>query len=64
MINDVNNLLLEVDDKLDDLIELHQNLIKIQSVNSGYMPTGNETEVTKFCSDWLKKYKISSNVFF
>ena len=26
----INNLLLEVDEKLEDLIKLHQNLIKIQ----------------------------------
>ena len=60
----INNLLLEVDEKLEDLIKLHQNLIKIQSINSGYMPTGNETEVADFCSNWLKKFEIESNIFY
>ena len=59
----INNLLLEVDEKLEDLIKLHQNLIKIQSINSGYMPTGNETEVADFCSNWLKNFEIESNIF-
>ena len=60
----INNLLLAVDDKLEDLIKLHQDLIKIQSINSGYMPTGNETEVADFCSNWLKNFEIRIKYFF
>ncbi|MBL40916.1 MAG: hypothetical protein CL761_06340 [Chloroflexi bacterium] len=58
----VENLYSEIDNNLDRLILLHQNLIKIQSVNSGYMPTGNETEVANFCSNWLNDYGIDSTI--
>ena len=50
----------EIDDNSDELVKLHQNLIKIQSVNSGYMPTGNETEVVDYCTKWLANYGIPS----
>ena len=58
----IKNLYSEVDNNVERLILLHQELIKIESVNSGYMPTGNETEVADFCSDWLKQYGIESNI--
>ena len=58
----IKNLNSEVDNNVERLILLHQELIKIESVNSGYMPTGNETEVADFCSDWLKQYGIESNI--
>ena len=58
----IKNLYSEVDNNVERLILLHQELIKIESVNSGYMPTGNETEVAEFCSNWLKQYGIESNI--
>ena len=56
----IKNLYSEVDNNVERLILLHQELIKIESVNSGYMPTGNETEFAEFCSNWLKQYGIES----
>ena len=53
---DLISLMNEIDDNSDELVKLHQNLIKIQSVNSGYMPTGNETEVVDYCTKWLANF--------
>jgi len=57
---DLISLMNEIDDNSDELVKLHQNLIKIQSVNSGYMPTGNETEVVDYCTKWLANFGIPS----
>ena len=54
------NLFEQIDKNVDSLIELHRSLIKIQSVNSGYMPTGNETKVAEFISKWLSDFDLSS----
>jgi len=56
------NLFEQIDKNVDSLIELHRSLIKIQSVNSGYMPTGNETKVAEFISKWLSDFELSSNI--
>ncbi|MBA47055.1 MAG: hypothetical protein CL893_03100 [Dehalococcoidia bacterium] len=56
------SLIDQIDENSDELIKLHQDLIKIESVNTGYMPTGDETNVAEFCSNWLKKFGIKSNL--
>ena len=56
------NLFEQIDKNVDSLIELHRALIKIQSVNSGYMPTGNETKVAEFISKWLSDFELSSDI--
>ena len=56
------NLFEQIDKNVDSLIELHRSLIKIQSVNSGYMPTGNETKVAEFISKWLSDFELSSDI--
>ena len=56
------NLFEQIDKNVDSLIELHRSLIKIQSVNSGYMPTGNETKVAEFISKWLSDFDLSSYI--
>ena len=56
------NLFEQIDKNVDSLIELHRSLIKIQSVNSGYMPTGNETKVAEFISKWLRDFELSSDI--
>ena len=57
-----NNLLSQVDDIHDEIITLEQDLVKIPSVNTGKMPTGNETQVCEYIHKWLKKYDISSEI--
>ena len=41
----LDNLLQQVDLLREDLISLEQTLVRIPSVNTGIMPTGNETPV-------------------
>ena len=50
-----NNLLSQVDEIHDEIITLEQDLVKIPSVNTGKMPTGNETQVCEYVYKWLKK---------
>jgi len=57
-----NNLLSQVDEIHDEIITLEQDLVKIPSVNTGKMPTGNETQVCEYVYKWLKKYDISSEI--
>ena len=57
---DLISLIDQIDDNSDSLVKLHQDLIKIESVNTGYMPTGNETKVSEFCAKWFKEYGIQS----
>ena len=37
-----------VDAARDEIIELAQALVRFESVNTGYMPTGNETPAAEF----------------
>ena len=57
---DLIALINQIDENSDELVNLHQDLIKIESVNTGYMPTGNETQVAEFCS----KRGIKNIIFF
>ena len=56
------NLINQVDNYIDEIIQLEQDLVKIESVNSGTMPTGNETEACEYIKDWLGKYDIKSSI--
>ena len=51
-----------VDDSIDEIVNLEQNLIRIPSVNTGKMPTGNESEVCRYISDWLSVEGIKSDL--
>ena len=59
---DIQSLMNKIDEQREDLITLHQELVKIPSVNTGFMPTGNETAVCNFVKDWLKKQGIESEI--
>ena len=59
---DIQSLMNKIDEQREDLISLHQELVKIPSVNTGFMPTGNETAVCNFVKDWLKKHGIESEI--
>ena len=52
----------QVDNYIDEIIQLEQELIKIESVNTGIMPTGNETEACEYVRNWFSKYNIQSSV--
>ena len=59
---DLQSLLNEVDSCVDEIVRLEQELVRIPSVNTGFMPTGNETPVAEYCRDWLAREGIESKI--
>ncbi len=55
-------LLAQVDQSYDDLLSLHRGLVQIKSVNTGVMPTGNETETADYARQWLEQEGIPSEI--
>lgn len=60
--SDLGDLLAQVDASQDELVELVQGLVRIPSVNTGFMPTGNETPVCEYIRDWLAEDGIVSEI--
>ncbi|MBD3180732.1 M20/M25/M40 family metallo-hydrolase [Candidatus Poribacteria bacterium] len=58
----LDEIIAEVDNVKDELIELHQNLVKIPTVNTGVMPTGNETELCQFLKKKLDAEHIKNEI--
>lgn len=58
----LQKLLNIVDDSVEEIVELEQELVRIPSINTGVMPTGNESEVCDFISDILNKEGITSKL--
>ena len=58
----LEDMLKQVDQAESELIELEQSLVQIPSVNTGFMPTGNETPVCQHISNWLSKDDIDSQI--
>ena len=50
---DLNDLLDQVDEMRDEIIALEQDMVRIPTVNTGFMPTGNETELCRYIERWL-----------
>ena len=59
---DLKSLLDQVDELRDEIISLEQDLVRIPTVNTGFMPTGNETEVCNYMKDWLAEHGIDSEI--
>ena len=59
---DLEELFAQVDAAQDDIIALEQALVRIPSVNTGFMPTGDETPVCEFARDWLAQDGIESEI--
>ena len=59
---DLKDLFAQVDAALDDIVALEQALVKIPSVNTGAMPTGNETAVCDYAREWLGEDGIESEI--
>lgn len=59
---DLNSLLAQVDASYSDLIALHRDLVQIPSVNTGQMPTGDETPVCEYARQWLAEDGIRSEI--
>ena len=50
---DLDVLLTQVDEAQGDILALEQAMVVIPTVNTGFMPTGNESRVCEFVRDWL-----------
>ena len=59
---DYQDLFKQVDAARDDILALEQALVRIPSVNTGVMPTGNETPVAEYARDWLAQDGIGSEI--
>ena len=55
----LQDLLDEVDASAAEIVELERSLVRIPSVNTGTMPTGNETAVAEFVQQWLNAESIT-----
>ncbi len=58
----LQSLLDQVESATNEIVELEQSLVRIPSVNTGFMPTGNETAVAEFVRDWLDEEGFSSEI--
>ena len=56
----LEELFAQVDAQREEIIALEQALVRIPSVNSGFMPTGDETPVCEYIRDWLAEDGIQS----
>ena len=59
---DLDSLLRQVDQSASELLSLHKELVKIESVNTGQMPTGNESNVADIAKQWLDNEGIETEV--
>ena len=58
----LEELFAQVDAQREEIIALEQALVRIPSVNSGFMPTGDETPVCEHIRDWLAEDGIQSEI--
>ena len=58
----IDDLLAQVEANRNQIIELEQDLVRIPSVNTGFMPTGNETPACEFAQGWLAKDGSASEI--
>ena len=59
---DLTDLFRQVDDAENDIVALEQALVRIPSVNTGFMPTGDETPVCELARDFLAEDGIPSEI--
>ena len=59
---DYQDLFKQVDASQDEILSLEQALVRIPSVNTGVMPTGNETPVAECARDWLAQDGIGAEI--
>ncbi len=58
----LQSLLAQVDSAQDDIISLEQDLVRIPTVNTGFMPTGNESLVCEYVKEWLSQDGVESQI--
>ena len=59
---DLRAVFAQIDGMEDEIVQLHRDLVKIPSVNTGFMPTGDETPVCEYIRDWLAEDGIDSEI--
>ncbi len=59
---DLTDLFRQVDEAENDIVALEQALVRIPSVNTGFMPTGDETPVCELAGDFLAEDGIQSEI--
>ena len=59
---DLRAIFAQIDGMEDEIVQLHRDLVKIPSVNTGFMPTGDETPVCEYIRDWLVEDGIDSEI--
>ena len=59
---DLESIFAEIDAMENEIITLEQDLIRIPSVNTGIMPTGNETPVAQYIRDFLASDGIDAEI--
>ncbi len=59
---DLTDLFRQVDQAENDIVALEQALVRIPSVNTGFMPTGDETPVCELARDFLAEDGIESEI--
>ena len=59
---DLDDLLAQVDRSSEEIFSVHRDLVSIPSVNTGFMPTGNETPVCEYALDLLARDGIRSEI--
>ena len=59
---DLDTLLAQVDSIHDEIVTLEQELVRIPTVNTGLMPTGDETPACEYVRDWLAQDGIESEI--
>ena len=52
----------QIDGMTDEIVSLHRDLVQIPSVNTGFMPTGNETPVCEYIREWLAEDEVESEI--
>ena len=58
----LQELFAQVDAMQDEIIALERALVQIPSVNTGFMPTGDETPVCELARDFLAEDGINSEI--
>ena len=58
----LSDLFRQVDEAENDIVALEQALVRIPSVNTGFMPTGDETPVCELAADFLAEDGIASEI--
>ena len=58
----LNVLLTQVDEAQGDILALEQAMVRIPTVNTGFMPTGNESQVCEFVRDWLAEDGVETEI--